>query len=165
MPECKQRVLLLSHTPDAQALIALGARLCYAGGNVDKLMEKVSRQDQQAFLEKLMGMGHESVLEHVSFTFLIEGVSRVLLAQLTRHRIASFSVQSQRYVSYKDGFGYVVPPAIAALARTRPPSTGARWLRCSSGTRAGSSVWARRAKRATRTPASCCRGPAKPASC
>ena len=115
MPECKQRVLLLSHTPDAQALIALGARLCYAGGNVDKLMEKVSRQDQQAFLEKLMGMGHESVLEHVSFTFLIEGVSRVLLAQLTRHRIASFSVQSQRYVSYKDGFGYVVPPAIAAL--------------------------------------------------
>ena len=115
MPECKQRVLLLSHTPDAQAQIALGARLCYAGGNVDRLMEKVSRQDQQAFLEKLMGMGHESVLEHVSFTFLIEGVSRVLLAQLTRHRIASFSVQSQRYVSYKDGFGYVVPPAIAAL--------------------------------------------------
>ena len=83
MPECKQRVLLLSHTPDAQAQIALGARLCYAGGNVDKLMEKVSRQDQQAFLEKLMSMGHESVLEHVSFTFLIEGVSRVLLAQLT----------------------------------------------------------------------------------
>ena len=107
MPECKQRVLLLSHTPDAQAQIALGARLCYAGGNVDKLMEKVSRQDQQAFLEKLMSMGHESVLEHVSFTFLIEGVSRVLLAQLTRHRIASFSVQSQRYVSYKDGFGYI----------------------------------------------------------
>ena len=69
MPECKQRVLLLSHTPDAQAQIALGARLCYAGGNVDKLMEKVSRQDQQAFLEKLMSMGHESVLEHVSFTF------------------------------------------------------------------------------------------------
>ena len=83
MPECRQRVLLLSHTPDAQALIALGARLCYAGGNVDKLMEKVSRQDQQAFLEKLMSMGHESVLEHVSFTFLVEGVSRVLLAQLT----------------------------------------------------------------------------------
>jgi len=60
-------------------------------------------------------MGHESVLEHVSFTFLIEGVSRVLLAQLTRHRIASFSVQSQRYVSYADGFGYIIPPAIAAL--------------------------------------------------
>lgn len=115
MPESKQRVLLLSCTPDAQALVALGARLCYAGGNVDRLMEKVSGQDQQAFLEKLMSMGHESVLEHVSFTFLMEGVSRVLLAQLTRHRIASFSVQSQRYVSYKDGFGYVTPPSIAAL--------------------------------------------------
>ena len=118
MPECKQRVLLLSHTPDAQAQIALGARLCYAGGNVDKLMEKVSRQDQQAFLEKLMSMGHESVLEHVSFTFLIEGVSRVLLAQLTRHRIASFSVQSQRYVRLED-FRYVIPPEIEAIPEAK----------------------------------------------
>ena len=165
MPECKQRVLLLSHTPDAQAQIALGARLCYAGGNVDKLMEKVSRQDQQAFLEKLMSMGHESVLEHVSFTFLIEGVSRVLLAQLTRHRIASFSVQSQRYVSYKDGFGYIVPPPLRRWARTQPPNTGARWRKCSSGTRNGRNGSARRAKRATRTRASCCREPARPASC
>lgn len=60
-------------------------------------------------------MGHESVLEHTSFTFGIEGVSRVLLAQLTRHRVASFSVQSQRYVSYKDGFNYIMPPKIATL--------------------------------------------------
>jgi len=45
----------------------------------------------------------------------VEGVSRVLLAQLTRHRIASFSVQSQRYVSYANGFGYIIPPAIEAL--------------------------------------------------
>ena len=60
-------------------------------------------------------MGHDSVLEHASFTFGVEGVSRVLLAQLTRHRLASFSVQSQRYVSYENGFGYVMPPKIAAL--------------------------------------------------
>ena len=60
-------------------------------------------------------MGHESVLEHASFTFGVEGVSRVLLAQLTRHRIASFSVQSQRYVSYENGFGYIIPESIAAL--------------------------------------------------
>jgi thymidylate synthase (FAD) len=60
-------------------------------------------------------MGHESVLEHVSFTFLLEGVSRALLAQLTRHRIASFSVQSQRYVSYAKGFGYIIPPSVQAL--------------------------------------------------
>ncbi|MBE5779221.1 MAG: FAD-dependent thymidylate synthase [Clostridiales bacterium] len=115
MPERTQRVILVEHTPDSQALVALGARLCYAGGDVDSLMEKVSTQDQQAFLEKLMAMGHESVLEHASFTFLAEGVSRVLLAQLTRHRIASFSVQSQRYVSYKSGFGYIIPPAIRDL--------------------------------------------------
>jgi thymidylate synthase (FAD) len=62
-----------------------------------------------------MGMGHDSVLEHASFTFGIEGVSRTLLAQITRHRVASFSVQSQRYVSYESGFGYIVPPKIEAL--------------------------------------------------
>lgn len=115
MPERIQRVTLVRHTVDLEALIALGARLCYAGGDLDALAEQVSQKDQHAFLEKIMGMGHESVLEHASFTFLMEGVSRVLLAQLTRHRIASFSVQSQRYVSYADGFGYIVPPAIRAL--------------------------------------------------
>lgn len=115
MPQRTQRVLLISHTPEPQALVSLGARLCYAGGDVDSLLKLVSEADQQAFLSKIMGMGHESVLEHASFTFLAEGVSRVLLAQLTRHRIASFSVQSQRYVSYSDGFGYIVPPAIEAL--------------------------------------------------
>lgn len=115
MPERTQRVLLVRYTPDCQDLVALGARLCYAGGDVDSLIRSVDEKDQRAFLKKLSDMGHESVLEHASFTFLAEGVSRVLLAQLTRHRIASFSVQSQRYVSYKDGFGYVVPPSIQAL--------------------------------------------------
>ena len=115
MPEKSLHVELVRHTCDPEALTALGARLCYAGGDVDKLLEKVETQDQQAFVEKIMGMGHESVLEHCSFTFLAEGVSRVLLAQLTRHRIASFSVQSQRYVSYAQGFGYIVPPSIQAL--------------------------------------------------
>lgn len=115
MPERMQRVELVRHTANPEALIALGARLCYAGGDVDALLRLVNEKDQQAFLEKIMQMGHESVLEHASFTFLAEGVSRVLLAQLTRHRIASFSVQSQRYVSYEGGFGYIVPPSIRAL--------------------------------------------------
>ena len=61
-----------------------------------------------------MSSGHESVVEHASFTFYIEGVSRALLAQLTRHRLASFSVQSQRYVSLKGGFPYIIPPSITA---------------------------------------------------
>ena len=115
MPEKQQRVALVRHTADPEAITALGARLCYAGGDIDRLLSIIETRDQKAFVEKIMSMGHESVLEHVSFTFLAEGVSRVLLAQLTRHRIASFSVQSQRYVSYASGFGYIIPPAIEAL--------------------------------------------------
>ncbi len=115
MPRRTQRVELIAHNADPQALTALGARLCYAGGDVDQLLQNVQQNDQQAFVKKVMQMGHESVLEHTSFTFLAQGVSRVLLAQLTRHRIASFSVQSQRYVSYQNGFGYIIPPAISAL--------------------------------------------------
>ena len=117
MPRREQRVTLVRHTADPEALTALGARLCYAGGDVDDLLRLVSEKEQRGFVEKIMAMGHESVMEHVSFTFLAEGVSRVLLAQLTRHRIASFSVQSQRYVSYAGGFGYIVPPAIASLGQ------------------------------------------------
>ena len=75
----------------------------------------IEEKDQKAFVEKIMSMGHESVLEHASFTFLVSGVSRVLLAQLTRHRIASYSVESQRYVSYGEGFDYVIPPKIKQL--------------------------------------------------
>lgn len=115
MPRRTQKVQLVRHSVEPEALTALGARLCYAGGDIDKLLQAIESKDQKAFVEKIMSMGHESVLEHVSFTFLIEGVSRVLLAQLTRHRIASFSVQSQRYVSYASGFGYIIPPAIEQL--------------------------------------------------
>lgn len=118
MPEAKVcKVIMIRHTPLPEETVALGARLCYSKANIDDLSEKISTTDQSAFIEKLMSMGHESVLEHVTFTFGIEGVSRVLLAQLTRHRIASFSVQSQRYVSYENGFGYIIPPRIKALGQ------------------------------------------------
>jgi len=113
--EKKLKVELLRYTPAPEEAIALAAKLCYSKASISNLKEKISEKDQSAFIEKLMDMGHESVLEHVSFTFGVEGVSRVLLAQLTRHRIASFSVQSQRYVSYEDGFGYIIPESIAAL--------------------------------------------------
>ena len=115
MPETHLHVELISHTPLPEQICALGAKLCYAKADVNALRERVSSQDQSAFLERIMQSGHMSVLEHASFTFGVEGVSRVLLAQLTRHRLASFSVQSQRYVSYEKGFGYIVPPQIAAL--------------------------------------------------
>lgn len=116
MAEKKElKVELIQHTPMPQELIALSAKLCYSKSSIDDLKEKISQKDQSEFIDRLMNMGHESILEHVTFTFGIEGVSRVLLAQLTRHRIASFSVQSQRYVSYEKGFGYIIPDSITAL--------------------------------------------------
>lgn len=116
MAETRQKVLLLRHTYNPDEVVALGARLCYAQADVETLRERISRKDQAAFIAGVMARGHLSVIEHATFTFAIEGVSRALLAQITRHRIASFSVQSQRYVSMQ-GFDYVVPPAIAALGR------------------------------------------------
>ncbi|MGN0761794.1 MAG: FAD-dependent thymidylate synthase [Aristaeellaceae bacterium] len=117
MPEVKLHVALIRHTLSPEEIVALGARLCYSRATIDDLTQRVSAKDQSDFVQKIMGMGHDSVLEHASFTFGVEGVSRVLLAQLTRHRLASFSVQSQRYVSYEQGFGYIVPPKIAALGQ------------------------------------------------
>ena len=117
MPEVKLHVALIRHTLSPEEIVALGARLCYSRATIDDLTQRVSAKDQSDFVQKNMGMGHDSVLEHASVTFGVEGVSRVLLAQLTRHRLASFSVQSQRYVSYEHGFGYIVPPKIAALGQ------------------------------------------------
>ena len=116
MAERKEmKVELIRHTLLPEETIALGAKLCYSKAMIGDLKERIEAKDQAAFIEKLLGMGHESVFEHASFTFGIEGVSRVLLAQLTRHRLASFSVQSQRYVSYDAGFGYIMPPKIREL--------------------------------------------------
>lgn len=109
-------VALLTHTPDVENTISMAARLCYSGAHIDELMKKTQAQDQAGFIQKLVDMGHLSPIEHVSFTYGIEGVSRALLAQITRHRIASFSVQSQRYVSQsKQGLQYILPPSIERL--------------------------------------------------
>ena len=109
------KVILIRHTLRPEETVALGAKLCYSKATVGELADRISQKDQSEFIDRLMSMGHESVLEHASFTFGIEGVSRALLAQLTRHRLASFSVQSQRYVSYEQGFGYIIPPKIREL--------------------------------------------------
>ena len=115
MAKAKLKVMLLRATPDPDEVVALGARLCYAQADLETLRERVETRDQQKYIAGVMERGHLSVTEHASFTFAVEGVSRALLAQLTRHRIASFSVQSQRYVSMADGFDFVVPPSISAL--------------------------------------------------
>ena len=115
MAKATLKVMLLRATPDPDEVVALGARLCYAQADLDSLRGRVEATDQQKYIEGVMARGHLSVTEHATFTFAVEGVSRALLAQLTRHRIASFSVQSQRYVSMADGFDYVIPPSISAL--------------------------------------------------
>ena len=84
---------------------------CYSPSAIDEIGEGLTEEKTASFVQMLADIGHESPIEHASFTFGIEGVSRSLLAQITRHRIASFSVQSQRYVAESD-FAYVVPPEI-----------------------------------------------------
>jgi len=104
------KVTLLQHTPDPERTVALAARLCYSAASIGELHDKLSAADITSFLEKIMSLGHQSVLEHVSFTFGIEGISRACSHQLVRHRLASYSQQSQRYVTFKgDDFPLVVP--------------------------------------------------------
>ena len=112
------KVKLLTYTPDAEKTIAAAAKLCYAKSDIDTLTENLTPEKVESFLHMLEDLGHESPVEHATFTFGIEGVSRALLAQITRHRIASFSVQSQRYVSKTD-FSYIIPPEIEALPDAR----------------------------------------------
>lgn len=105
------KVKLISYTAFPQNLISVAAKLCYSEKSIDKVIEKTTDENAEKFVENLLDFGHESPIEHVSFTFAVEGVSRSLLAQITRHRIASFSVRSQRYVS-EENFSFVTPPEI-----------------------------------------------------
>ena len=112
------KVVLLTHTPDPERMVASAAKLCYSSATIEDLREKLTPEKTADFVDMLASLGHESPTEHASFTFGVEGVSRSLLAQLTRHRIASYSVQSQRYVK-ESSFEYVLPPEIAAIPEAR----------------------------------------------
>ena len=118
------KVELLTYTPDADKVVAAAAKLCYAKTDIDTLLDNLTPEKTEDFLELLFSLGHQSPIEHASFTFGIEGVSRALLAQITRHRIASFSVQSQRYVD-KSSFEYITPPEIAAIPEAMAEFTAA----------------------------------------
>ena len=107
-------VTLIAHTPEPEKVIASAAKLCYSSTGVTNIMDNLTEEKTASFVKMLSDIGHESPIEHITFTFGIEGVSRSLLAQITRHRIASYSVQSQRYVPLKD-FQYVTPPEIEAI--------------------------------------------------
>lgn len=106
------KVSLIQYTPEPEKLIAAAAKLCYSESGCENIMEGLDTEKTQSFVKMLAELGHESPIEHVSFTFAIEGVSRSLLAQITRHRHASFSVQSQRYVK-QNNFVYITPPAVS----------------------------------------------------
>lgn len=106
------RVKLLSHTNDPEKIVAAAARCCYSNDDPDNLLESLTDDRVEKFLSKLVEMKHESPFEHASFTFSISGVSRALLAQITRHRVASFSVRSQRYCEFKDA-DFVLPDSIS----------------------------------------------------
>jgi thymidylate synthase (FAD) len=105
-------VQLLTHTPEPERLVAAAARLCYSASSVEELLQQDSAR-REALLAKILSVGHLSTLEHVSFTFGIEGISRACSHQLVRHRLASYSQQSQRYVSHRERFSAVTPPSIA----------------------------------------------------
>lgn len=129
MPEANMRVVLLAHTPEPLAVIYAAFRQCYHAGFVAEMWPRllageIAREKQAEFVDSVMASGHVSPVEHVSFTFAVAGISRALTHQLVRHRIASYSQQSQRYVD-GGGFEHVLPPAVA-----RDPEARERFLAC-----------------------------------
>lgn len=112
------KVTLISYTKDPEKIVAAAIRQCYSADSAVNMKSKLTDTERAKLIKMVIGTGHTSTIEHVSFTFAIEGVSRVLTHELVRHRIASYSQQSQRYINGKN-FVYVVPPTIAAKKKTR----------------------------------------------
>lgn len=114
------KVILLHGTPDPLKAVAKAARLCYSSLDILELVNTDNAQDEAGLVTRIVSSGHHSVLEHASFTFGIEGISRATSHQLVRHRIASYSQQSQRYVKQKGQFPYVIPPTVQNNSMLRP---------------------------------------------
>lgn len=108
------KVNIIAHTPEPEKVISMAAKLCYSPVGVDEIEKNLTDESVDKFINMLMSMGHESPLEHVSFTFAVEGISRACSHQLVRHRIASYSQQSQRYVKL-DQFEYIIPKEIEKI--------------------------------------------------
>lgn len=112
------KVELITHTPDPEKLAATAAKLCYSSSGINELRDGLTAEKTEDFIDMLVSIGHESVMEHVSFTFGIEGISRACSHQLVRHRIASYSQKSQRYVSEK-GFEFITPPSVEEVPEAK----------------------------------------------
>ncbi|MGL5347079.1 MAG: FAD-dependent thymidylate synthase [Peptostreptococcaceae bacterium] len=112
------KVKIIAHTPQPEKVIAMAAKLCYSPVGVEQIEENLTEESVDKFLNMLINIGHESPLEHVTFTFAVEGISRACSHQIVRHRIASFSQQSQRYVKL-DQFEYIIPKEIEAIEEAK----------------------------------------------
>jgi len=164
MPAVRPSVKLVRHTPAPEELVAAAAKLCYAA-DASSILDQEGRKASK-FVEMLAQMRHLSPIEHASFTFLIEGVSRALTHQLVRHRIASYSQRSQRYVKHAD-FDYVVPPNLAGKTVKTADGASVDAVRYFEETMAlvmlaSSKPSATPAKPPTKTPATSSPTPARP---
>lgn len=112
------KVNLIAHTPNPEQTVAAAAKLCYSPVGIDEIQDNLTPEKTQSFVSMLTDMGHESPMEHASFTFAIEGISRACSHQLVRHRIASYSQQSQRYVD-GNNFEFVTPPSIEQCQKAK----------------------------------------------
>jgi len=106
------KIRLLRFTADAERLCGTAASTSIKSGSPSDIFEKMDAETAKKKIRRVTGYGHGSVIEHASFTFSIEGVSRAMTHQLVRHRIASYTQQSQRYVEYNTLENYVTPPSI-----------------------------------------------------
>lgn len=110
--EKRMKVTMIAHTPNPELIVSLAGKICYSKYTISECVKNgMDTNEIKKFIDKLISLGHESPLEHVSFTFGIEGISRACSHQLVRHRIASYSQKSQRYVSEND-FDFVLPESI-----------------------------------------------------
>lgn len=106
------KVVLLDHTGEPERMVAAAARLCYSSSTPRELKEKLTDEEVARLIRMIRNLGHLSVFEHASFSFGIEGISRVTSHQLVRHRLASYSQQSQRYVDLRKGAEFVIPDSV-----------------------------------------------------
>jgi thymidylate synthase (FAD) len=113
------KVKLLRYTADAELLCGTAALTTTKSGRPSEIFEKMDKETAKRIIKRVTGYGHDSVIEHASFTFSLEGVSRAMTHQLVRHRIASYTQQSQRYVTYNTLESYVTPPSIEENAEAK----------------------------------------------
>ena len=113
------KVKLLRFTADSELLCGAAASTSIKSGKPSEIFEKMDAETAKHKIRQVTGYGHASVIEHASFTFSVEDVSRAMTHQLVRHRVASYTQQSQRYVTYDTIEKYVTPPSIVRNAEAK----------------------------------------------